>query len=152
MRAVQEVIKSRESNTLWTLSPDNTVFEALHILAQEDVGALMVIEHGKLVGIFSERDYTRKIALAGKASKDTLVKEIMTSKVMTVSPKTDVRECMALMASNKFRHLPVVEGGTVMGIISMRDIMHDIISGHEETISQLQNYICLLYTSDAADD
>ena len=141
MRAVQEVIKSRESNTLWTLSPDNTVFEALHILAQEDVGALMVIEHGKQVGIFSERDYTRQIALAGQASKDTLVKEIMTSKVMTVSPKTDVRECMALMASNKFRHLPVVEGGTVMGIISMRDIMHDIISGHEETISQLQNYI-----------
>lgn len=141
MRAVQEVIKSRESNTLWTLSPDNTVFEALHILAQEDVGALMVIEHGELVGIFSERDYTRKIALAGRASKDTLVKEIMTSKVATVSPKTDVRECMALMAANKFRHLPVVEGGTVLGIISMRDIMHDIISGHEETISQLQSYI-----------
>jgi CBS domain-containing protein len=101
----------------------------------------MVIDQGKLAGVFSERDYTRKIALAGKSSKDTQVRDIMTAKVFTVSPQTRTRECMALMSNNKIRHLPIVEGDKVLGMISIRDIMNDIIADHEHTISQLQTYI-----------
>lgn len=141
MRPIHEIIKKQQSNTLWTLSPDSSVFEALKTLAEHDVGALMVMENGKLVGIFSERDYTRKVALAGRSSKDTTVKEIMTAKVLTVNAQTRTHECMALMSTKKIRHLPVVDGDTVLGMISIRDIMNDIISDHESTISQLQSYI-----------
>jgi CBS domain-containing protein len=102
---------------------------------------MMVIDQGKLVGVFSERDYTRKIALAGRSSKDTRVSEIMTANVITVSPQTRTRECMSLMRNKKIRHLPVVEGDKVLGMISIRDIMNDIIADHEQTISHLQNYI-----------
>ena len=100
-----------------------------------------VVDEGKLVGIFSERDYTRKIALAGRSSKDTQVKDIMTSQVMVVGPKTRTQECMALMSQHKIRHLPVVDKGKVLGMISIRDIMDDIIADHEATIAQLENYI-----------
>jgi CBS domain-containing protein len=99
------------------------------------------MDQGKLVGIFSERDYTRKVALAGKSSKETMVKDIMTAKVLTVSSQTRTKDCMALMSVKKIRHLPVVDGTTVMGMISIRDIMDDIIADHEATISQLQSYI-----------
>jgi signal-transduction protein with cAMP-binding, CBS, and nucleotidyltransferase domain len=102
---------------------------------------MMVMDQSTLVGVFSERDYTRKIALAGKSSKETLVQDIMTANVFTVSPQTRTHECMALMSQNKIRHLPIVEGGKVLGMISIRDIMNDIIADHELTISQLQNYI-----------
>ena len=101
----------------------------------------MVLDSGKLVGVFSERDYTRKIALAGKSSKDTKVQEIMTSQVVFVAPTVRTRDCLALMGQNKIRHLPIVDGDKVLGMISMRDIMDDIISDHEQTISQLENYI-----------
>jgi CBS domain-containing protein len=141
MRPVLELIKKQQSNTLWSLTPDISVFEALRILAEHDVGALMVMDQGKLIGIFSERDYTRKVALQGKSSKDTPVSAIMTAKVLTVNSQTRTRDCMALMSSKKIRHLPVVDGSTVVGMISIRDIMDDIISDHEATISQLQSYI-----------
>ena len=101
----------------------------------------MVMDEGRLVGVFSERDYTRKIALAGKSSKDTRVQDIMTAEVLTVSPKTGTRTCMALMREKSIRHLPVVEGEAVLGMISIRDLMDDIIQDREQTISQLQNYI-----------
>jgi CBS domain-containing protein len=117
------------------------VYDALKTLSEKDVGALMVMDEGVLVGVFSERDYTRKIALAGKASRDTRVEEIMTSTVMTVSPKTTTDKCMALMSQKKIRHLPVVDGATVLGMISIRDIMDDLLKDREETINQLQNYI-----------
>ncbi len=141
MRPVIELLKKQQSSTVWSLSPDTSVFEALQTLADHDVGALIVLDQGKLVGVFSERDYTRKIALQGKSSKDTPVRDIMTSKVLTVSSQTRTRECMALMSSRKIRHLPVLDGDTVVGMISIRDIMDDIIADHEATISQLQNYI-----------
>jgi CBS domain-containing protein len=102
---------------------------------------MMVMDQGKLVGVFSERDYTRKIALAGKSSKDTQVKDIMTPDVLTVSPQTRTRDCMALMSQKKIRHLPVVEGDKVLGMISIRDIMNDIIADHEQTIGHLTSYI-----------
>ena len=134
-------IFSKRSSTLWLVKPDDTVFDALKLLADYEVGALMVMEHGKLVGIMSERDYTRKIALQGKNSKEALVSEIMTKNVMVVSPSTRTRDCMALMSEKRIRHLPVMEGDTVVGMISIRDIMDDIIADHELTISQLESYI-----------
>jgi len=140
MKPVAELLKQRNV-TLWLVKPEDTVFDALKLLAEHEVGALMVMEHDKLVGVVSERDYTRKIALQGKSSKDTRVAEIMTRDVIVVSPQTRTRECMALMSRRKIRHLPVLDGDTVLGMISIRDIMDDIIADHELTISQLQSYI-----------
>lgn len=141
MRAISELLKKREA-TVYSLKPQDSVFQALRSLADRDVGAMMVVDDsGRLVGVFSERDYTRKIALAGKSSKDTLVRDIMTANVFTVSPQTDTRDCMALMSQKKIRHLPVMEDGKVLGMISIRDLMNDIIADHELTISFLQHYI-----------
>lgn len=140
MKPISELLKKRDG-TLWHLRPDDTVFDALEVLARHEVGALMVMEGGRLVGVFSERDYTRKIALQGRNSKTTRVAEIMTASVITVGPKTGTRACMALMSERKIRHLPVVDGGTVLGMISIRDIMDDIIADHEATIAQLETYI-----------
>jgi CBS domain-containing protein len=140
MKPVSELLKSRQG-ILWHVRPDETVFEALQLLAQYEVGALMVMEGGRLVGVFSERDYTRKIALQGRNSKETRVAEIMTANVYTVGPRTGTRACMALMSEKKIRHVPVLDGAMVLGMISIRDIMDDIIAGHEATIAQLESYI-----------
>ena len=143
MKPVSELFNNRSgnSNTLWSVKPDDTVFDAIKVLAEKGVGALIVMEKGKLVGIVSERDYTRKIALQGKNSKEALVSEIMTKNVMVVTPDTRTRACMALMSEKRIRHLPVMEDDTVVGMISIRDIMDDIIADHELTISQLESYI-----------
>lgn len=140
MKPVIELLRNREG-TLWHAKPDDTVFDALKLLAEHEVGALMVMEGGKLVGVVSERDYTRKIALQGRSSKDTTVADIMTRNVVVVSPMTRTRDCMRLMSDKRIRHLPVVDNGTVLGMISIRDIMDDIIAGHELTIAQLESYI-----------
>jgi CBS domain-containing protein len=140
MRPIQELLNKRAPAN-WSLSPQDSVFDALQQLADHNVGALMVLENGRLVGVFSERDYTRKIALAGKSSKDTRVQDIMTPNVITVSPKVRTRDCLALMSQKSIRHLPVVDGDAVLGMISIRDIMNDIIADHELTISQLEHYI-----------
>lgn len=140
MRPILELLR-KHGGAIWSLHPNDSVFDALKTLADRDVGALLVMDGDKLVGIFSERDYTRKIALAGKASRETRVKDIMTAQVQTVSPQTRTRECMALMSQRKIRHLPVVDGTRVLGMISIRDIMDDIIADHERTISHLENYI-----------
>jgi CBS domain-containing protein len=139
MRPVRELLKSHDA--LWSLKPQDSVFDALKTLADHNVGALMVMDQGRLVGILSERDYTRKIALAGKASKDTRVMDIMTAKVMTVDAHSRIEDCMALMSQKKIRHMPVVDGDKVLGMISIRDIMDEIIADQEATISQLQTYI-----------
>ncbi len=140
MKPVSELFRNRPT-TLWSISPDATVFDALKQLAEKGVGALMVMEHGKLVGIVSERDYTRKIALQGKNSKETHVRDIMTADVLVVNPKTRTRECMEIMATKNIRHLPVVDGSTIVGMLSIRDLMNDIIKDHESTIAQLESYI-----------
>ena len=140
MKPVSELFKNRP-NTLWSLGPDESVFDAIKVLAEKGVGALMVMEKGKLVGILSERDYTRKIALLGKNSRETTVRDIMTPNVLVVTPQTRTRQCMALMSEKKIRHLPVVDGDTVVGMVSIRDLMNDIIADHEFTISQLERYI-----------
>lgn len=140
MKPVSQLLKHREG-TIWHVRPDDTVFTALQLLAQHEVGALMVMDQGRLVGVLSERDYTRKVALQGHSSRELKVADIMTSTVYTVTPRTDTRACMALMSERRIRHLPVVEGETVLGMISVRDILDDIIADHETTIAQLENYI-----------
>jgi CBS domain-containing protein len=140
MKPVSELLKSRDG-TLWHVRPDESVFAALELLARYEVGALMVMDGGRLVGVLSERDYTRKVALQGRSSKETLVADIMTRNVVTVNSSTRTRACMSLMSEKKIRHLPVVDGTTVLGMISIRDIMDDIIADHEVTIAQLENYI-----------
>ena len=140
MKPVSELLKKHDG-TLWHVRPDDTVFAALELLAGYGAGALMVMDGGRLVGVFSERDYTRKIALQGRNSKETQVAEIMTANVISVGPRTGTRECMALMSEKKIRHLPVLDGSLVLGMISIRDIMDDIIADHENTIAQLETYI-----------
>lgn len=140
MKPVSELLKNRNS-TVFQVSPSVTVFEALRLLANYGVGALTVMENGKLAGIVSERDYTRKVALMGKNSKETTVADIMTRDVITVTPNTETHACMALMSQKKIRHLPVLDGAEVVGLISIRDLMDDIIADQEQTISQLTSYI-----------
>lgn len=140
MKPVSELLRKRPQ-AIRHIHPEATVFEALKMLAEYEVGALLVMDGGQLVGIVSERDYTRKVALEGRNSKDTKVADIMTRKVLVVSPQTLTRDCMALMSEKKIRHLPVVDGDAVVGMISIRDIMDDIIADHEYTISQLESYI-----------
>ena len=143
MKPVSELFNNRAGSdaTLWSVTPDDTVFDAIKVLAEKGVGALIVMKDGKLAGILSERDYTRKVALLGKNSKETFVRDIMTANVLVISPKTRTRECMAIMSEKNIRHLPVVDGDTVVGMLSIRDLMNDIIADHEYTISQLESYI-----------
>ncbi len=140
MKPVSELLKNR-GPSVWRISPEATVFDALHLLAEHDVGALLVMENDRLLGIFSERDYTRKIALQGRDSRHTLVSEVMTPNVLVVKPTTEMRDCMSLMSQRKIRHLPVMEGDKVIGMLSIRDLMNDIIADDEMTIAQLQSYI-----------
>ena len=140
MKPISELLKSHDSVT-YKVAPSVSVFDALKLLADLGVGALLVMDADKLVGVVSERDYTRKVALQGRNSKETTVADIMTREVLTVKPQTGTRACMALMSQKKIRHLPVVEGAQVLGMISIRDIMDDIIADSDLTISQLTSYI-----------
>ena len=140
MKPVSELLKNRP-NTLWSRFLVVIVYEAIKVFAEKGVGALMAMARDKRVGILSERDYTRKIALQGKNSKETKVAEIMTRNVLVVQPKTGTRDCMAIMSEKNIRHLPVVDDDTVVGMVSIRDLMNDTIADHELTISQLESYI-----------
>jgi CBS domain-containing protein len=134
-------ILSRKGAAAWSISPDATVFEAIQLMADKNVGAVLVTENGKLEGIISERDYTRKVALKGKASKSTAVKEVLSSQVIHVSPSHTVEDCLRLMTDHHIRHLPVLEGDKILGVISIGDLVNWIISAQHTTISQLQTYI-----------
>jgi CBS domain-containing protein len=140
MKAVGELLKKHDG-TLWHVTPDTTVYAAVVQLAHYGVGALLVMDGDRLAGVISERDYTRKITLQGRNSKETRVAEIMTADVFTVCATTRTRDCMALMSVKKIRHLPVLDGDRVLGMISIRDIMDDIIADHESTIATLHSYI-----------
>jgi len=140
MKTVNEVLKNK-GREIWTISPLATVFQALELMAQKDVGALPVVQNGKLVGIFSERDYARKVILKGKASKDTVVSELMTQTVFYVSPENTLDDCMALMTSKQIRHLPVLERDRLVGMITLGDVVKRIISEQEFTIQELEKYV-----------
>lgn len=136
-----DTILQRKSHDVWTVSPESTVFEAIEQLAAKNVGALPVVASGKLVGIMSERDYTRKVVLKGKASRNTRVDEIMISPVVTVSPQTSLDECLQLMSDKHIRHLPVLDGDRLVGLVSIGDVVNWIISCQQETINHLTSYI-----------
>jgi CBS domain-containing protein len=135
------VLKGKEGNKILSIAPDDSVYEAIEKMAEYDIGALMVIANQRLVGILSERDYTRKGILMGHPSRETRVGQIMTTPVMTVTPQHTVDECMAMMTEHRIRHLPVLQGETVVGMISIGDLVKWVITGHEETIQALQGYI-----------
>jgi CBS domain-containing protein len=126
---------------IWSVAPATSVFEALRLMAERDIGAVLVVEHDRLVGIFTERDYARKIVLRGKLSHDTAVREVMTEQVIFVRPEQTVEECMAIMSEREVRHLPVVEGDRLVGMVSIRDVVRHIISEQQFMIEQLVNYI-----------
>ncbi len=126
---------------IWSITPQATVLEALRMMADKDVGALLVIEDDKLVGILSERDYARKVILQGKTSKDTLVKDIMTSALFTVHPDQTIEECMELMTIRRVRHLPVVLDEQIFGVISIGDVVKAIIFQQRQTIKEMEKYV-----------
>ena len=130
-----------KGSTVWHVPPEATVFEAIKLMADKNIGALPVMSHGMLVGIFTERDYTRKIALMGKTSRDTRVQEVLSGQVICVTPNESVEECMRLMTEHRIRHLPVAEGEKVLGIISIGDLVNWIISAQDATIAQMEQYI-----------
>ena len=140
MKTVSELLRAKPSRVI-SVRPDQSVLEAIKVLAQENIGAAIVMNGPKIVGIFSERDYTRKVVLQGRSSDTTKVEEIMTPNVIVVGPRTKTRECMQLMTEKSIRHLPVVDNGACTGMISIRDIVGDIIADQDFTIEQLEHYI-----------
>ena len=134
-------ILNHKGSAVWTISPDATVFEAIQMMADKNVGALLVTEKEKLIGIISERDYTRKVALKGKSSKELKVREILSDRVTHVAPNQSVEDCMRLMTEHRVRHLPVMDGEKIAGLVSIGDLVNWIISAQTTTIRQLETYI-----------
>jgi CBS domain-containing protein len=132
----------QKNPVLWSVSPESTVFDAIKLMAEKNIGALLVMAaDGQLAGVFTERDYSRKIALQGKSSKETRIKEVMVDKIITVTAEDTVEDCMRLMTENRVRHLPVVEGAKVVGIVSIGDLVNWIISTQNAAIEQMEQYI-----------
>lgn len=140
MKTVSQLLQNKGSQ-VWAIGPEALVIEALKLMAEKEVGALVVLETGQVVGIVSERDYARKVALQGKSSLTTPIREIMTEKVVYIRPDQTVADCMALMTNKRIRHLPVMDGDRLVGVISIGDVVKEVISAQEFIIAQLENYI-----------
>ena len=140
MHFVSELLQAK-GHEVWSVTPDTSVYDSLKVMADKNVGALLVLDADKVVGVFSERDYARKVILKGKSSKELSVEEIMSAEVVSVNPSQSIEECMALMTNKRIRHLPVLEGNRLVGIISIGDVVKATISEREVTITHLENYI-----------
>ena len=140
MKSLKQLIAAKGGH-VWSIRPDATVFEALQLMAQKDVGALLVMDGSRLAGIMSERDYARKVILQGKSSQDLSVRDIMTGDLVKVDPSRTVEECMGLMTQRRIRHLPVCEGDKLVGLVSIGDLVKEVIAEQEQTIKQLESYI-----------
>ena len=140
MVTVRDLLRTKPAE-LWTVGPNATVFQALELLSAKDIGALPVAEGGRLLGIFSERDYARKVVLKGRASRDMPVAEVMVRTVYCVSPGDSINDCMTLMTQRRVRHLPVMDGERLAGIVTIGDVVKQIISEQNHTIEQLEHYI-----------
>lgn len=138
--SVQQLLNHKPSG-IYAIRPDASVLEALELMAREDISAVLVMEGDALKGIFTERDYARKVILRGRNSRDTVVRELMTSQLLTVTKEQTIEDCMSLMTNKHVRHLPVVDADKVIGLISIGDVVKSVIAGHEETIQQLAGYI-----------
>ncbi len=141
MATVRKLLKAKQNGTTYAVNADDTVLHALQVMAQANISAVMVKEGEQFVGILTERDYSRKVEIEGKSAKDTLVRDIMTDRMITVKPETSVDECMGLMMKFRVRHLPVVENDKIIGVLSMRDIIEEVLQNKESVIAQLENYI-----------
>lgn len=139
--ATIDSILKQKTASLWSVSPDTTVFETIQLMADKNIGAVLVKSGEKLIGIVSERDYTRKIAIKGKSSKETPVREIISTPAITVTPNHTVEECMRLMTEHRIRHLPVLEADKVIGVVSIGDLVNWVISAQSVAIKQMENYI-----------
>lgn len=140
MKFVGEILSAKGTD-VWSVTPQHTVFAALVLMAEKEVGALLVLDGESLVGIFSERDYARKVILEDKSSKDTSVSEVMSAPVFSVGPDQSIEDCMSLMTEKRARHLPVLEDGKLIGLISIGDVVKAVISEREAVIGQLESYI-----------
>ena len=141
MKSVADILRSKADQTVHRIAPTATVYEALRLMADKNIGALLVMESEAILGILTERDYARKVALLDRSSKETQVRELMTANVMYVGPQHTNEECMALMTDHRLRHLPVMDGGKLVGLLSIGDLVKDIISEQQFIIEQLQHYI-----------
>ncbi len=140
MASVKQILQGK-GHDVWSVGPEASVYEAIEMMADKEVGGLVVMDGDSLVGVFSERDYARKVALKGRTSRDTKIKVIMTSRVTYVRPEQSVQECMALMTEKRIRHLPVMDGEKLLGIISIGDLVKAIIDEQQHVIEQLEQYI-----------
>lgn len=141
MTSVANILKSKPDRTVYTINPEASVFDAVKLMAEKNIAALLVLEGEKIVGIITERDYARKIVLMARSSKETRVRNVMESQVLYVRPGQSSEECMALMTENRVRHLPVMEGGNLIGLVSIGDLVKDVISDQKFIIQQLEHYI-----------
>jgi CBS domain-containing protein len=140
MKTIKDVLRDK-GRAVWTIDVDASVLDALKLMAEKEIGALVVTEGGRIAGVISERDYARKVVLQGRSSKDTPVHDIMTRKVLYVKPQQTVEECMALMSEKHVRHMPVLDGEQMIGLVSIGDIVKSVISEQQFLISHLENYI-----------
>jgi CBS domain-containing protein len=140
MKTVRDLLKAK-GRDLWSVTPETTVYDTLRLMADKNIGAVLVLDGGQTVGIFTERDYARQVILKGKASKDTPVHEVMTTRVVFVRPEQTIEDCMALMTDKRCRHLPVLDEGRLAGVLSIGDVVKAVISEKQFIIEQLENYI-----------
>ena len=140
MSKVKDLL-AKKGSTIWSIAPDESVFDAVSLMAEKRIGVLMVLDNDELCGVVSERDYARRVVLLDRGSKTTLVREIMTKRVVFVEPEQTIQDCMALMIEKNFRHLPVMNEGKLVGVLSMTDLVRELLADQEYVIAQLENYI-----------